>query len=27
LPYIGGGLVLTIGGAVLIRKNRDKPAA
>ncbi len=26
LPYIGGGLVLTIGGAVLIRKNRDKPA-
>lgn len=27
LPYLGGGLVLTIGGAVLIRKNRDKPAA
>lgn len=27
LPYLGGGLLLTIGGAVLIRKNRDKPAA
>ena len=25
LPYLGGGLLLTIGGAVLIRKNRDRP--
>ncbi|MEN4917879.1 hypothetical protein ABE485_04355 [Achromobacter spanius] len=27
LPYLGGGLLLTIGGAVLVRKNREKPAA
>ncbi|SEJ11891.1 hypothetical protein [Achromobacter sp. NFACC18-2] len=27
LPYLGGGLLLTIIGAVLVRKNRDKPAA
>ncbi|MFD4838438.1 hypothetical protein ACFWP0_13105 [Achromobacter sp. NPDC058515] len=26
LPYLGGGLLLTIAGTVLIRKNRDKPA-
>lgn len=26
LPYLGGGLLLTIGGTVLIRKNRDKSA-
>ena len=27
LGYLGGGLLLTIVGAVLVRKNRDKPAA
>ncbi|EHK67608.1 hypothetical protein [Achromobacter arsenitoxydans] len=26
LPYLGGGLLLTIGGAVLIRKGGGKPA-
>lgn len=27
LPYVGGGLLLTIGGAVLIRKSRNQPVA
>ncbi len=27
LPYLGGGLLLTIGGAVLIRKSPKQPAA
>lgn len=27
LPYLGGGLLLTIGGAVLLRKSRQQPAA